>query len=71
MCFFKAELTDMKYFERSTFTRSLLHKKRMGPFGAAHGRHTYSTMMKLGTVKPYLKKIQKLYKSRDTPLEFC
>ena len=28
--------------------------------------HTYPTMM-----KPYLKKIQKLYESRDTPLEFC
>ena len=30
--------------------------------------HTYLTMMKLGTVIPYLKKIQKIYKSRDTPL---
>ena len=56
---------------------------RMGFFGAAHGwwgpfwpphskiRHTYPTMMKLGTVIPYLRKIQKMYKSRDTPLEFC
>ena len=33
--------------------------------------HTYSAMMKLGTVIPYLKKIQKIYESRDTPLEFC
>ena len=33
--------------------------------------HTYPTMMKLGTVIPYLNKIQKIYKSRDTPLEFC
>ena len=32
--------------------------------------HTYPTMMKLGTVIPYLKKIQKLYISRDTPLAF-
>ena len=32
--------------------------------------HTYPTMMKLGKVKLYLKKIQKLYESRDTPLEF-
>ena len=30
--------------------------------------HTYPTMMKLGTVIPYLKKIQKIYESRDTPL---
>ena len=28
-------------------------------------------MMKLGTVIPYLKKIQKTYESRDTPREFC
>ena len=56
----------------------------MGFFGAAHGwgggafwpplpkiRHTYFTMMKLGTVIPYPRKIQKMYKSRDTSLEFC
>ena len=33
--------------------------------------HTYSTMVKLGTLIPYLKKIQKIYKSHDTTLEFC
>ena len=55
---------------------------RMDFFGAAHVwgtfltplpriRHTNPTMMKLGTVIPYLKKIQKMYKSRDTPLGFC
>ena len=55
----------------------------MGFFGAAHGWRgpkrpplpkicpTYPAMMKLGTVIPYLKKIQKIYESRDTPLEFC
>ena len=54
----------------------------MGLFGAAHGKggnnvflpkiyHTCPTMMKLGTVILYLKKIQKVYESRDTPLEFC
>ena len=32
---------------------------------------TYPTMMKLGTVIPYLEKIQKIYDSRDTPSEFC
>ena len=32
--------------------------------------HTYPAMMKLGTVIPYPKKTQKMYKSRDTPLEF-
>ena len=49
---------------------------RMGFFGAAHGCegpfcHTYPTMMKLGTVIPYIRKIQKKYKSRDTSFEFC
>ena len=34
-------------------------------------RHTNPTMMKLGTVIPYLRKIQKMYKSHDTPLGFC
>ena len=33
--------------------------------------HTYPTTMKLDTVIPYLRKIQKIYKSRDTSLEFC
>ena len=55
----------------------------MGPFRTAYrwGRekrssvpkicYTYSTMMKLGTVIPYLKKTQKSYESRDTLLQFC
>ena len=59
----------------------------MGIFGAAQGWgggggqktplpsskicRTYPTMMKLGTVIPYLKKIQKIYESRDTTPEFC
>ena len=59
----------------------------MSIFGTAHGWggwgggakrpplpkifHTYPTVMKLGTVKPYLKKIQKIYQSRETHPEFC
>ena len=55
----------------------------MGFFGAAHGWwgakkplplpklcHIYPTMVKLDTVIPYLKKIQEIYESRDTHLEF-
>ena len=34
-------------------------------------RHTYPEIMKLGTVIPYLKKIQNKYKSRDTSFDFC
>ena len=33
--------------------------------------YTYPTLMKLGTFLPYLKKMQKVYKSRDTDLDFC
>ena len=33
--------------------------------------HKYPTMMKLGTVIPYLKKIQKINELCDTPPEFC
>ena len=52
---------------------------RMGIFGVAHGWggskkvplykicHSYLTMMELDTVIPYLKKIQKIFESRDTP----
>ena len=58
---------------------------RMGLFGAAHGWgeggeaspplpkicQIYHTMMKLATVITYQKKIQNMYESRDTPLQFC
>ena len=33
--------------------------------------HTDPTIMKQGAVKIYLKKIQKIYESRVTSLEFC
>ena len=33
--------------------------------------HTYSTMMKLGTVITYLKKSQKICNAHDMPLELC
>ena len=32
---------------------------------------TYPTMIKLGAVIPYLKKIQKTYESRGAPSEVC
>ena len=56
---------------------------RMGFFGAAQGwgggdflaphlkiHHTNPTMIKFGTVIPCPRKIQKMYKSGDTPLGF-
>ena len=63
-------------------SKMLLTLFRMGIFGAAHGWgakkdplpkicHTYPTMVKLGTDIPCLKKIQKIYESRVTPLELC
>ena len=33
--------------------------------------HIYPTIMKLGTIIPYPKKMRKIDTSRDTPLEFC
>ena len=33
--------------------------------------HTYLAMMKLVTVIPYPKKLQKIYQSRHTPAKFC
>ena len=33
--------------------------------------HIYPAVMKLGAVIPYLKKIQKIFESRDSQLEFC
>ena len=72
----------MSNIEVITWTLTLF---KMEFFRAAHGWggegqkgpplhkicNTYPTVMKLGTVIPYPKKIQKLYESRDTPLEFC
>ena len=50
----------------------------LGPFrgysrisGEGKLSHIYHAMMKIDTVKLYLKKMQKIYKSLDTPLEFC
>ena len=66
---------------RTLFTVLFLTSFRMGPFRAAQrwaggcggGQnvplpkicHIYPTMMKLDTLIPYLKKIQKIYKSHD------
>ena len=76
-------LLDKVTWEMTTF--EMLTLFRMDIFGAAHGWgwepkkglplpkicHTYPTMMKLDTVVPYLKKIQKMYESRDKPAYFC
>ena len=72
------------YWESFLLSWIMLTLFRMGFFGATHEweggakrpplpkiRHTYPAMIKLGTVIPYLRKTQKLYKSRDTLLEFC
>ena len=73
------------WIEKKVSTCSYLTLFKMGFFGASHGWgeggwakspppkicHTYPTMMKLGPVIPHPKKIQKVYKSPDTPLELC
>ena len=44
-------------------------RAKKAPFSKIY--HRYPAMMKLGTVIPYLKKIQKIYESRDTPLRLA
>ena len=79
--------TEHKLNMHKTFKRHpVLTLFRMGIIRAAHGSgrgggvpppclpkicHTYPTMMKYGTIIPYLKMIQKIYEPRDTPPEFC
>ena len=76
----KIEWTELLQVSWQVFF--LLTIFRMGLFVAAHGSgyknaylhkicHTYPKMMKLGAVIPFLKKIQSIYKSRDTPIKFC
>ena len=77
---------DLLLLGSSLLWNSLLKKLTlfmMGLFGAAHGWgmglkgplpkicHTYLTMIKLGTIIPYLKEIQKIFESLETLLEFC
>ena len=79
--FLKLEFAD--FFQ----CRIFLTLFRMGPFrllrdggvGGLVGEkgsipkicRTYPTIMKLGTVIPYLKKTEKIYESCDTNIEFC
>ena len=71
---------------RGKFIQNYLILFRMGLFRAAHrwkeggGEkkaplpkicYINSTVMKFGTIIHWLNKIQKMYKSHDTPLEFC
>ena len=62
-------------FKTNTRSSVSLTLFRMGFFGAAHlwsgGEKACPPPTYLTIVIPYLKKIQKNYESRDTPLEFC
>ena len=74
----------LAYFNGTLTSHGALTLFRMGFFRAVHGwgggkktpplpkiSHAYPTKMKLGAVIHYLENIQKIYESRDTPLEFC
>ena len=74
--FFQTWMTTFFFFV------ALLTLFRMGFFGAGHGWGDQKGLPSLKPVThilqwwnvaviPYLKKIQKLYESHDTPLEFC
>ena len=67
------ETVSLKPYSGWAFSGLLTDWGGGGPFWTPFPkiRHTYPTVMKLGTVIPYLRKIQKMYKSRDTFLEFC
>ena len=81
----KEKQSSKYHFERKSSKNKAFTKKHLeiffspiqdGPFrdcsrmGEAFC-NTYSTMTKLGTVICYLKKIQKMYESRDTSLQLC
>ena len=61
-------------FSKDAFHRFPLTLFRMALYGWGKKTrlpkicHTYPTLMKLGRVIPYLKEIQKIDKSRGTPL---
>ena len=69
--------TKQKSWVSPNLGLAMLTSLRMGIFGTAHVWehpkicHTYPAMVKLGTIIPYLKKIQNTYESRHTPHEFC
>ena len=85
ICCFKVNFLSIVIpSSKASSLASTLTLFRMGIFGAAHGWewrvksfpipkicHIYPTMMKLGRVIRYLKKIQKIYESRDAHPEFC
>ena len=56
------QFSKKSHAKRGKFTDIQTHFSEKG---------TNPTKMKLGTVIPYLRKIQNIYKSCDTPLEFC
>ena len=71
-----------KHFEKSCENQEFFFLRLLSPLflvkilltysGWAFSRLlTYPTMTKHGTVISFLKKIRKVYKSRETPLEFC
>ena len=77
-------MVNSKICKKSIDLKKMLILFRVGILGTAHGLgggesvkksilpkicDIYPTIMKLGTDVTYLKKIQKLYKSRDTFLE--
>ena len=80
----KQNLTECRknYYKRLRKPLSCLHPIQDGPFrdcswmGSKKAHlpkicHTHPIMMKLGTVIPYLMKIQKIYELGDTHFEFC
>ena len=68
-----AEIKILDPIQDGPFSGLLMNKGEQPPppLPISKTCHIYPTIMRLGTVLPYLKKIQKIHKSCDIPLEFC
>ena len=72
VCPFGISKKTLKLFRMGLFLEAYVGRRGWEGKKALHSQNlSHPTMKKLGTVIPYLKKIQKIHKSRDTPLEFC
>ena len=57
--------------ENYTISKYGFHSRKINSTIMTSKLYTYPTVMKLGSVLPHLKMIEKMYKLPHTPLEFC
>ena len=73
VCPFGISKKTLKLFRMGLFLEAYVGRRGWEGKKTLHSQKsvTHPTMKKHGIVIPYLKKIQKIHKSRDTPLEYC